>query len=37
MSIAFLIISILSIIVFFHAGDHPADGLFIRPDGRLRR
>jgi hypothetical protein len=29
MSIAFLIISILGIIVFFHAGDHPAGGLFI--------
>jgi hypothetical protein len=29
MSIAFLIISILGIIVFFHAGDHPVGGLFI--------
>ena len=29
MSIAFLIISVLGIIVFFHAGDHPVGGLFI--------
>jgi len=29
MSIAFLIISILGIIVFFHAGDHPVGGVFI--------
>ena len=29
MSIAFLIISILGIVVFFHAGDHPVGGLFI--------
>jgi len=29
MTIAFLIISILSIIAFFHAGDHPVGGLFI--------
>lgn len=29
MSIAFLIISVLGIVVFFHAGDHPVGGLFI--------
>jgi hypothetical protein len=29
MSVAFLLISILGIIVFFHAGDHPVGGLFI--------